>query len=143
MKTLEALIAARYGEAAEDGATPPPDDAVAGLLGRRSIRAYTDEPVPESLLRALLACAQSAPTKSNLQQYSIVVVGDPAQRARLAPLCRRTAQIETAPLLLVFCADARRRRRASAARPYPRCATRSRAWPRCWRCRKGSSPSRG
>lgn len=120
MESQAALIAARYGETATtDDATPAPNDTVAGLLRRRSLRQYTDEPVPDDLLRGLLACAQSAPTKSNLQQYSIVVVKDPAQRARLAPLCKRTAQIESAPLLLVFCADARRGGRICEMRGHP------------------------
>jgi len=117
--TLAGMIAKRYGEAAGPEGPPPPNPTVAGLLERRSLRAYTDEPVPDELLHTLLACAQSAPTKSNLQQYSIVVVKDAGQRARLAPLCKRTAQIESAPLLLVFCADARRGRRICEMRGHP------------------------
>jgi nitroreductase/FMN reductase [NAD(P)H] len=117
--TLAGMIAKRYGETAGPDGPPPPNGTVAGLLERRSLRAYTDAPVPDELLRTLLACAQSAPTKSNLQQYSIVAVKDPAQRARLAPLCKRTSQIESAPLLLVFCADARRGRRICEMRGHP------------------------
>ncbi len=120
MESQAALIAARYGKTAEsDGGTPAPNDTVAGFLKRRSLRQYTDKPVPDDLLKLLLACAQSAPTKSNLQQYSIVVVKDPARRAQLAPLCKRTAQIESAPLLLVFCADVRRGGRICKMRGHP------------------------
>ena len=120
MESQAALIAARYGNTVQtDDATAAPNDTIAGLLKRRSLRQYTDEPVPDDLLRALLACAQSAPTKSNLQQYSIVVVKDPDQRARLAPLCERTAQIDSAPLLLVFCADMRRNHRICEMRGHP------------------------
>ena len=120
MENLAALIAARYGKDANpDDGTMVANDTIAGLLKHRSLRQYTDRPVPDDLLEVLLACAQSAPTKSNLQQYSIVVVKDAAQRARLAPLCQRTAQIESAPLLLVFCADVRRGRRICATRGHP------------------------
>lgn len=118
--TLAKLVAARYGMTAEDDdGTPAPNEAIAGLLKRRSLRQFRDEKVADDLLHTLLACAQSAPTKSNLQQYSIVVVKDAAQRARLAPLCKRTAQIESAPLLLVFCADARRGRRICEINGHP------------------------
>ncbi len=119
-KTMAALVAARYGGTADsDDGTPAPNDTIAGLLNRRSLRQYTNEPVSDDLLAGLLACAQSAPTKSNLQQYAIVVVKDPAQRARLAPLCKRTVEIESAPLLVVFCADVRRGRRICDMRGHP------------------------
>lgn len=92
---------------------------LAGLLNRRSIRRYTDEPAPDELLEVLLACAQSAPSKSNLQQYSIIVVSDPAQRAKLAALCPDTSQLESCALFLLFCADLRRNRRIGDMRGRP------------------------
>ncbi|MGY8959534.1 MAG: nitroreductase family protein, partial [Alphaproteobacteria bacterium] len=52
----------------------------ARILNRRSHRRYTDEPVSDELLDAMLACAQSAPAKSDLQQYSIIVITDPKTR---------------------------------------------------------------
>ena len=61
-------------------------EAAGGILTRRSIRRYRADAVPDGLLDALLACAQSAPTKSNLQQYSILVLQDASKRERLAEL---------------------------------------------------------
>ena len=78
------------------------------FLSRRSIRVYKDEPVPEDLIQVLIACAQSAPTKSNLQQYSILIVKEQSIRNELAPWCPRTKGLEDVPILLVFCADIRR-----------------------------------
>jgi FMN reductase [NAD(P)H] len=118
MTTLAELIAKRYGENAKPGGDEAIHATIQGLLNRRSLRAYRDEPVPDELLNTLLACAQCAPTKSNLQQYSIVVVKDQAQRAKLAPLAKRTKQIESAPLLIAFCADARRGRRIGEMRGH-------------------------
>lgn len=119
MGTLKELIDRRYGmEAGIDGA-PDAAGVLAHLLARRSIRAYGTEPVPDDLLDTLIACAQSAPTKSNLQQYSILVVSDPAVREKLAPWCPRTRNLETVPALLVFCADMRRNRRIGALRGKP------------------------
>src|ERR1700758_1020657 len=48
-------------------------DEVAGLIGRRVTRRYTEQDVPEGLLDVLLAAGQSAPSKSDLQQFSVVV----------------------------------------------------------------------
>jgi len=118
MARLKELIDKRYGGLVDigDGAV---DGTVAQLLARRSIRRYRDEAVPDALLDTLLACAQSAPTKSNLQQYSMVVVTDRAVRERLAPLCRRTKGIEDVPVLVAFCADMRRGQRLCALRGHP------------------------
>ena len=63
-----ALLRARYG--AEPDFVPPAAIApgFAAVLDRRVTRRYRAEPVPEPLLRTLLAAAQSAPSKSDLQQ---------------------------------------------------------------------------
>jgi len=93
-------------------------DRVLDLIDRRSIRRYKPDPVPEPLLAALLAAAQSAPTKSNLQQYSILVLEDPDRRRDLAdliPACRWAAM---APVFLLFLGDIRRGRRIAKMRGY-------------------------
>ena len=119
MAGLKDLIDKRYGrDAGIDGAA---DGAgvLAHLLSRKSIRAYKDDPVPDALLKVLIACAQSAPTKSNLQQYSILVVEDPAVRKTLDSWCPRTKELDTVPALLVFCADMRRNQRIGDFRGKP------------------------
>jgi nitroreductase/FMN reductase [NAD(P)H] len=98
--------------------TPTDVRAIEGVLCRRSVRRFRPQPVGDGLLAALLAGAQSAPTKSNLQQYSIVVLKDPDRRARLLELIPQAAWAATAPLLLVFLGDVRRGRRIAAQRGY-------------------------
>ena len=44
------------------------------LHNRVSIRKYSDEPVPDAHVEALLSEAFRAPTSSNIQSYSVVVV---------------------------------------------------------------------
>jgi FMN reductase [NAD(P)H] len=66
------------------------------------------------MLEVMLSAARSAPTSSNLQAYSIVVVDDPERKARLAAIAGRQKFIEQAPLFLVFCADISRLRYVSA-----------------------------
>ena len=109
----------RYG-AAFDGATPDDvPETVAQLLSRRCIRRYTDDAVPEALLDTLLACAQSAPTKSNLQQYAIIVTTDHDQRMKLADLNPDTGHMQYCPVFLTFCADMRRAKRLTERHGYP------------------------
>ena len=109
--TAAALLRARYG--AEPDFAPPDgiSPGLAAILDRRVTRRYRPEPVPEPLLRTLLAAAQSAPSKSDLQQYSIIVVQDPAKIAAVADWIGTMPWIKDAPVFLFFCGDIRRGRR--------------------------------
>jgi len=108
--TPEALIRARYGSLP---LTPPASlpDGLAALLARSVTRRYTPAEVPDSLLDTVLAGAQSAPAKSDLQQYSILVTRDAAKIAMVADAIGTMPWIKEAPVLLLFCGDMRRGRR--------------------------------
>ena len=119
MATLKELLTARYGKDTGLGDNSQAEAGIEALLSRRSLRLYKDEPVSDELLDVLLGCAQSAPSKSNLQQYSIIVVKDQTIRDQLAPWCPRTSGLESKPVLLVFCADIRRNIRIGEFRNRP------------------------
>ncbi len=117
MTSFAELWRERFGlPAPETGGALP--EAVQRILARRTLRRYRDAAVPEPLLAALLACAQSAPTKSNLQQYSIIDVRDAALRAGLAAIVPSMPWVAGAPVFLVFLGDMRRNRRIAALRGY-------------------------
>lgn len=118
MTTLEELVEQRYGVGTGCGRDMPAEGTLAQILGRGSQRHYTDEPVSDDLLGVLLACAQSAPTKSDLQQYSIVVVKDPAVREALVGLGSGMDWAPKAPVFMAFCADLRRNRRLAEIRGH-------------------------
>ena len=106
-----ALLDARFGmEHGTPGSAPVPD-GVAALLDRRVTRRYRDEPVSDETLDLLLAAAQSAPSKSDLQQYSVVVLRDPAKIKRIADWIGTMDWIASAPVFLVWCGDMRRGQR--------------------------------
>ncbi|AEG51630.1 nitroreductase [Sphingobium chlorophenolicum L-1] len=53
------------------------------ILGRRSIRGYKAEPVPEALIREVLELAMRAPSSYNSQPYYFhVITGEPLARIR-------------------------------------------------------------
>lgn len=58
---------------------PLPDDTVGlleGLTSTRSIRRYTDDPVPDHVLRDVLFAATRAPSGSNRQPFRFLVLRD-------------------------------------------------------------------
>ncbi len=91
------------------------DEPVARMIGRRVCRHYGKEEVPDGLLETLLAAAQSAPAKSDLQQYSIVVTDNTQQRA-ISDMIGSMPWIADAARFLVFCADMRRGQRIAEMR---------------------------
>jgi nitroreductase/FMN reductase [NAD(P)H] len=112
----EALLKARFGMELPGVEVP---DVIAPLLDRRVVRRYTDRAVPDQLLDALLAAAQSAPAKSDLQQYSVVVMRDPPRIKQIADWIGTMDWIATAPVFLVWCGDMRRGQRLCEMHDMP------------------------
>jgi nitroreductase len=104
MPTPSPALRARYGAAAPAIAldTSPVLDA---LLGHRSVRHFLPDALPPQTLERLVAAAQSAPSSSNLQTWSVVAVQSAESRARLAELTGPQPHLRTAPLVLAWLAD--------------------------------------
>lgn len=118
---LEAVLHERFGEGV---AVDPTLDGLGELFriaAHRVHRRYSDRPVDAALVRLLCACALSAPSKSDLQQRDIVIVGDPGLRRRIADLLPHMPWVGEAPAFLVFCANGRRLPRIAELRrkPFP------------------------
>jgi nitroreductase len=84
---------------------------------RRSIRRYTDAPVDDKHIEAILEAGRWAPSWSNTQCWRFIVVRDPAVKARLGDtlvplkLPNKTIDnpslktVKTAPVVIVACAE--------------------------------------
>jgi nitroreductase len=73
------------------------DEHLAFLRTRRSLRAFTAEPVARDALVRLLEAATSAPSSTNRQPWRFAVVTSPALRLRLVEAVRaRTALLSAA-----------------------------------------------
>ena len=101
---------ARYGAGIAPSAPATPNPVLQSLLAHRSVRAFDPAPLDEGTLEWLIAAAQSAPSSSNLQTWSVVAVQDPARKARLAELAGGQDHVRDAPLVLVWLADLARLR---------------------------------
>jgi len=109
---------ARFGDATDVPQDVPELPWLRQLLLRRTHRRYADRPVSEPLLRLLVAAAFSASSKSDFQQATIIRVEDRLRRDRLAALVPDMPWIGNAPVLLVFCGDARRLERLGELRGH-------------------------
>ena len=109
------LLLARYGVEGMPAAGEL-NDVLRHLLAHRTVRAYLPDPLPEDTFATLVAAAQSAPSSSNLQLWSVIAVEDAGCKARLSQVAGGQPHIEQAPLFLVWLADLSRADRAGAAR---------------------------
>lgn len=118
-RTLADLIAQRFGMESETGRDMAAEGTLATILGHRSCRRFAKAQVPDELLDLLLAAAFSAPSKSDLQQASVVIVRDKAKRRAFEDLLPSMPWIAEAPVFMVFCGDGRRIRRICEMRGRP------------------------
>ncbi|AYF79510.1 NADPH-dependent oxidoreductase [Nocardia yunnanensis] len=112
------VVARRY----RDPESVPPAEwnpVLQVLHEHRSVRRYLPDPIPDAIVRLLVSAAQSAPTSSNLQAWSVIAVREPERKARLAVLAGGQEHITQAPLLLVWTADLARARTLAAGREVP------------------------
>ncbi len=82
-------------------------EAYEAILTRRSIRAYTDQPVSEELIHKLLVAAISAPSAGNGQPWQFVVVTERSILNELAELLPFGKMLTQAPLAIAVCGDAK------------------------------------
>jgi nitroreductase len=88
------------------------------LKSHRSIRKYKPDPIPDDLLDKILTSARQAPTSSNIQAYSIIVVKDKEKKKKLAHLCGGQKWVESCPVFLAICPDLHRLTRVCGTRSY-------------------------
>ena len=81
-------------------------NAVLSLLAdHRSDRSFTDEPVSDAALDAIIRAGRRAPTSCNGQHVSVVVVRDNEKRARIADLAGKQPWVAKAPVFLALVLD--------------------------------------
>ena len=84
------------------------NDVIRQLHARKSVRAFTDQPIAPEVKQEILLAAMQAPTAGNQQMYTIIDVTDEALQQRLAVTCDNQPFIAKAKMVLIFCADFRK-----------------------------------
>ena len=70
------------------------------IQGRRSIRAYSDKPVEQEKLEAVLEAARLAPSARNRQKWQFIIVTDPIVKQAMAEACFDQPSVKTAPVFI-------------------------------------------
>jgi len=89
-------------------ASPTTSETIECLLNRVSVRKYSDQPVTEETIEAVLKAAFRAPTSSNIQSYTAIVVRDPETKQKLSVTVNNQRHVALCPVFIAFCADLRR-----------------------------------
>jgi nitroreductase/FMN reductase [NAD(P)H] len=116
---IDAALAERFGAAPAVDPELPGLDELARMAEHRSHRKFARRAVEPALLRLLLACAFSAPSKSDLQQADVIHVADRAKVKAIADGIPDMPWIVEAPVFLVFVANNRRIRQIGGWRGKP------------------------
>jgi nitroreductase len=79
-------------------------DVKDAVTQRRSVRAYSDRDIAETVLKKILDTARFAPSASNRQEWRFVAVRDKTKKMKLAEAARNQQFVATAPVVLACCA---------------------------------------
>ncbi len=83
-------------------------DIFEAIKGRRSIRSFKPDPIPDEDLRKILEAATWAPSAGNLQPWVFVIVKDEERKRRLARAALGQMFITEAPVCIVVGANEER-----------------------------------
>src|SRR5512137_531435 len=80
-------------------------DTREAIHSRRSLRQFTSDPVPEEVVRELLAAAMQAPSAGNQQPWHFVVVDDRRLLNAIPEVHPYAEMCREAPLAILVCGN--------------------------------------
>ena len=69
---------------------------------RRTVREFTQDPVPEDVVLRILQAGQWAPSSSNTQPWHFIVIGDRDTLATLGNIATQGSFVGQAPMAIVI-----------------------------------------
>lgn len=104
ISSMAIFTACNSGQKAPEVSNDAAQVVLNNIFSRKSVRSYTDQPVPEEMVETLLRAAMSAPSGMNVQPWHFVVVNTREMLDRLAKAIPNR-MLETAPLAIVVCGE--------------------------------------
>ena len=80
-------------------------EAMDAILSRRSIRKYTEQPVPDDAIDELLKAAMSAPSAGNQQPWQFVVIRERGILDEIPKYHPYSAMLKEASVAVLVCGD--------------------------------------
>jgi nitroreductase len=80
-------------------------EALENILSRRSIRRYTDVPIPPEIVTQLLTAAMASPSASNSQPWQFISITDRKMLDEIPRLHPHARMLPEAPLAILVCAE--------------------------------------
>lgn len=74
------------------------------IRARRSVRAYTPDPIPDQVLQKILEAGRQAPSANNQQPWHFIIVKDAEKRAVMSE-ARYAKFLRESPVVIVGCGD--------------------------------------
>jgi len=79
--------------------------AVETILKRRSIRKYTEQPIPEEMFTELLEAGMCAPSAGNERPWQFIVITERSLLVGITEIHEYSQMLKQAPAAIVVCAD--------------------------------------
>jgi nitroreductase len=80
-------------------------DAEEAITTRRSVRSYSNAPVPDAVLRRVLEAGRVAPSAKNKQPWRFIVVAAQSVREVISKTGRYARFLADSPIVIVGCGD--------------------------------------
>jgi nitroreductase len=78
-------------------------DVLQAIKTRRSVRSYSDRPIPADVLDRMRQALRYAPSAGNNQPWHFILVSDPELRRKVAQAANNQRWIAQAPVTIVGC----------------------------------------
>lgn len=80
-------------------------DAMEAILGRRSIRQYTESPVSDETVETILRAAMAAPSANDKQPWRFIIINKREILDAIPAFHQYAAMLKQAPLAILICGD--------------------------------------
>ncbi|MBQ2598669.1 MAG: nitroreductase family protein [Bacteroidales bacterium] len=103
---LSAILVSSCGK--KEAAAPSAgvdNETIRTIMSRKSVRSFTDQPIPAEYMETMLKAAMAAPTGSNIQPWHFVVLTDKSQYEKVFENNFNMRIFNSAAAVVVFCAD--------------------------------------